>query len=211
MTFSGDPKKDHSSQAYCRPRYGEKRRQPLTCHRRSADKNAGNAACARADALIQHLAPLRGQPLGIVEPARHVVGIENDRSGDDRPGEWAAAGLVAAGDRPDAALERRPLAPERRAQNLFVEWQTGRRGSIATHAAMMTTGRRDPQRSTAISENCGENVARAERSETGAHADSIGGRFKPRGTDDSQSRFAAAARNPRFKPCRHGASQPCPC
>ena len=78
-----------------------------------------------------------------VEPAWHIVGIENDGGGDDRPGQRPAPSLIAACHRPDAALERGTLAPERRPEDFFIERQACDSGSIATHAAMMTTRRTD--------------------------------------------------------------------
>src|SRR6185295_5877851 len=64
------------------------------------------ATCARAQMRSYRTSPLRREPLRIVEPARHIVRIENDRGGHDRPSERTTAGFVATGDRPDAALER---------------------------------------------------------------------------------------------------------
>ena len=56
---------------------------------------------AGADLLVELLALLGVELLGIVEPARDALGIENDGGGDHRAGERSPARLVAAGDRPD--------------------------------------------------------------------------------------------------------------
>ena len=48
-------------------------------------------------------------------------------------GERAAAGLIAAGNRPHPALERGALAAEGRPHDLLDKRQTRRCGSIATH------------------------------------------------------------------------------
>ena len=94
---------------------------------------SATATCARAQMRSYSTSRRSGVSLfEVVEAARHVVRIENDRGGDDRPGERTAAGLVAAGDRPDATLERRAFAAERRPENLLVQRQA--RGlSGATH------------------------------------------------------------------------------
>ena len=68
----------------------------------------------RADLLEQFLAALGGQPLGIVEALRNALGIEHHGGGHHRPGQRPAPGLVAAGDRPDAALHQRALAAKAR-------------------------------------------------------------------------------------------------
>ncbi|GEO85075.1 hypothetical protein GCM10007920_43850 [Ciceribacter naphthalenivorans] len=47
-----------------------------------------------------------GQFLGIVEPGRDIVRIENDGGGHNRPGKRTSSGLVSAGDRKKAALGR---------------------------------------------------------------------------------------------------------
>ena len=49
--------------------------------------------------------------------------IEHHRGGDDRPRQEVPARLVTAGDRKHAAIERAPLAPERRAQRGFLQRQ----------------------------------------------------------------------------------------
>ena len=69
----------------------------------------------------------RVELLGIVEPARDALGIEDDRRRHHRAGERPPARLVAAGDRKDALGERAPLAPEARAQDRLVERQALRR------------------------------------------------------------------------------------
>ncbi len=55
---------------------------------------------------------LRRRALGIVDAARDAVGVEDHGRSHHRAGEWPAAGFVAAGDRPDAALDQRALAAE---------------------------------------------------------------------------------------------------
>lgn len=70
--------------------------------------------------------------LGIVEPARHALGVENDRGGDDRTGKRPPARLVAAGDRPHPALYRRALATEGRTDVLLAERQANGLGGSAT-------------------------------------------------------------------------------
>src|SRR5262249_54300194 len=57
------------------------------------------------------------------EPARHALGVENDGRGHHRAGERSPPGLVAARDRPDAALERGALAAEGRTDVLLAERQ----------------------------------------------------------------------------------------
>ena len=69
---------------------------------------------SRADLLEQFLAPLRGQPLGIVDALRDPLGIEHHGRGHHRTRQRTAAGLVAAGHRPDAALDQRALAAKAR-------------------------------------------------------------------------------------------------
>ena len=73
--------------------------------------------------------------LGIVKPARHPLGIEDHGGGDDRTRERPAAGLVATGHRPDAAIKGVALARERRAEDLFAERQAGGSCSVETHRA----------------------------------------------------------------------------
>src|SRR5262249_60799307 len=85
------------------------------------------------------------EPFRVVEPARHIVRVEDDRCSNARPGERPTARLVAAGDRPNAALERRTLAAEGRPKNFLLQRQAGGLCG-ATHAAMLTTTRRPPQR-----------------------------------------------------------------
>ena len=81
----------------------------------------------RADPGMQLLARFGIKLLGIINAARNARGIENDGRCNDRAGERSPARLVASGDRPDAALERRPLAPEGRAQHLLRKRQPWRR------------------------------------------------------------------------------------
>ena len=52
---------------------------------------------------------LRGKFLRIVEPHNAAFGIENDRGGEDRAKERAAAGLIKTGDAHPAELSRRSL------------------------------------------------------------------------------------------------------
>src|SRR5262249_29414732 len=98
---------------------------------RHGDRHLG----AGADPGVELLAGLVVELLGVVEPARHALGVEDDGSGHHRTGEGAAPGLVAAGDRPDAALERAPLAAEGRTDVLLLpERKTGdANGGGSTH------------------------------------------------------------------------------
>ena len=68
----------------------------------------------RANLLEQFLAALRRQPLRIVDAFGDSLGIEHHGGGHHRAGQRTAPGLVAAGDRPDAALDQRALAPKAR-------------------------------------------------------------------------------------------------
>ena len=54
------------------------------------------------------------QPLGIVDPLRNALRVEHHRGGHHRAGQRTAPGLVAAGHRPDAALDQRALASKAR-------------------------------------------------------------------------------------------------
>src|SRR5262245_45585625 len=72
---------------------------------------------------VQLFARLGIELLGIIESARHALGVEHDRSSHYRAGERAPARLVAAGDRPDAALHRGALAAKGRADVLLAERQ----------------------------------------------------------------------------------------
>ena len=58
-----------------------------------------------------------------------------------------------------ATLERGALAAEGRPRDLLVERQAGHDGCIATHAAMMTMPRHDPQRGIAMPGDCGDGKA----------------------------------------------------
>ena len=87
--------------------------------RREGDRDLG----VGANPGVELFARLGIELLGIVEPARHALGIENDRRGDDRTGKRSPARLVAARDRPDAALDRRALAAEGRTDVLLAERQ----------------------------------------------------------------------------------------
>ena len=68
----------------------------------------------RADLLEQFLAALGGQPLGIVDALGDSLRVEHHGGGHHRPRQRTAPGLVAAGHRPDAALDQRALAPKAR-------------------------------------------------------------------------------------------------
>src|SRR5262249_50860098 len=102
---------------------------------------------AGADPDVELLARLVIELLRVVEPARHALGIEDDRRGHHRAGEWPPPRLVTARDRPDAALKRRALAPEGRTDVLLPERQAhganggtiGFRsiGCCPTHGAMV--------------------------------------------------------------------------
>src|SRR5262249_45504514 len=97
---------------------------------------------AGADSGVQLFARLGIQPFRVVEAARHALGVENDGGGHDRAGERAPARLVAAGDRPDTALQRRPLASEGRSNGLLAERQgedSAPSGVCAAHGAMVRT------------------------------------------------------------------------
>ena len=87
-----------------------------------------------ADFLVQSFALRRAELLGIVEAARDVARIEDDRRRHHRAGERSPTRLVAAGDREDAFVERAPLAPESRAQHGLIERQALREG-FAGHDA----------------------------------------------------------------------------
>ena len=67
-----------------------------------------------ADFLEQFLAALRRQPLGIVDAFRNSLGVEHDGRRHHRTRQRTAPGLVAAGHRPDAALDQRALAAKAR-------------------------------------------------------------------------------------------------
>ena len=86
---------------------------------RRADADTGGAAIdAPPQRAVAGLALLDAQHLRIVEPVaqrfREAARIENHRSGDHRPGERPAPGLVDAADQPRAApldLEIRHPSP----------------------------------------------------------------------------------------------------
>src|SRR5215469_9701514 len=103
---------------------------------------------ARTNLSVQLFARLGVELLGIVESARHALGVEHDRGGDDRAGERAPARFVAASDRPHAALHRGALAAEGRTDVRLAERQPhdadcrgasgdGASGCRATHGAMV--------------------------------------------------------------------------
>ncbi len=71
----------------------------------------------RANLLEQFLAAFGGQPLGIVDTFRNPLGIEHHGRGDHRARQRTSPGLVAAGHRPDAALDQRALAAKARRRN----------------------------------------------------------------------------------------------
>ena len=71
--------------------------------------------CAVAQILSKSLSRSSAvRRFGIVDAARNAVGIENHRGRHHRTGQRPAAGLVAARNRPDAALDQRALAAEAR-------------------------------------------------------------------------------------------------
>src|SRR5216683_2962534 len=103
------------------------RSQPSTKTRRG---RVGSARTARAgaDLPIELLARFRGELLGIVEPAGNARRIEDDRGGDDRPGERSPPRLVAARDRRDAAVDGAALPAERRTDSRLEQRQPRRGG-----------------------------------------------------------------------------------
>ena len=68
----------------------------------------------RADLLEQFLAALGGQPLGIVDTLGDSLRVQHHGGGHHRTRQRPASGLVAAGHRPDAALDQPPLAAKAR-------------------------------------------------------------------------------------------------
>src|SRR4029078_13717499 len=74
---------------------------------------------AGANPGIELLSRLRIQLFGVIEAARHALGIENDRRRDNRTGKRPPARLVATCTRLDEEFERRPLATKGRATALF--------------------------------------------------------------------------------------------
>ena len=92
---------------------------------------------AGADLPIELLARFRGELLGIVEPARNARRIEDDRGGDDRPGERSPPRLVAARDRRDAAVDGAALPAERRTDISFRQRQARRGRTVPTHGPML--------------------------------------------------------------------------
>ncbi len=68
----------------------------------------------RADLLEQFLAALGRQPLGIVDALGNSLRVQHDGGRHHRARQRTAPGLVAAGHRPDAALDQRPLAAKAR-------------------------------------------------------------------------------------------------
>ena len=67
-----------------------------------------------ANFLEQFLAALGRQPLGIVDAFGDPLGVEHDGRRHHRTCQRPAPGLVAAGHRPDAALDQRPFAAKAR-------------------------------------------------------------------------------------------------
>ena len=98
---------------------------------RDGGAKATATSARRANPGVELFARLGIELLRIVEPARHALGIENDRRGNDRAGERPPASLVAARDRPDAALDGSALAPEGRTDVLLPERQAGDDGAAA--------------------------------------------------------------------------------
>ena len=98
---------------------------------------------AGADLCVELLALLAVELLGIVEAARNPAGIEDHGGGDHRTRQRAPARLVAARDRPHAALHRRALAAEGRADVILSQRQAlgtndlGPGSGSTTHAAMV--------------------------------------------------------------------------
>jgi hypothetical protein len=81
---------------------------------------AGDAkATAKEDVAL-----IRRQPLGIVDAFGYPLGVEHDGGGHHRSRQRPAAGFVAAGHRPDAALDQRALAPKarRRRRDHALRW-----------------------------------------------------------------------------------------
>src|SRR4030095_9754142 len=64
--------------------------------------------------LEQFLAFFRSEALGIVDASGNPVRIKNDGCRHHRARQRTAARLVAASNRPDAALDQRALAPKAR-------------------------------------------------------------------------------------------------
>ena len=81
---------------------------------------------AGADFRVKTLPRRRIKLLGIIEAARDALGIEDDGRSHHRSGEWPPSRLIAAGDRPYAALQRRPLAAKTRAERSLPQRQAGR-------------------------------------------------------------------------------------
>src|SRR5205085_11233139 len=65
-----------------------------------------------ANFCVQLFARLRIELFGVIKSARHALGIEHARGGNDRTGERPPARFVATRDRPPTAFERRALAAE---------------------------------------------------------------------------------------------------
>src|SRR6266508_3426437 len=97
---------------------------------------------------VQLLARFGVELFRIIEPARHALGVEHDRGGNDRTGKRSPARFVAARDRPHPAFDCGALAAEGRADDLFAERQTYNanflgasgncaRGYRAAHGAMV--------------------------------------------------------------------------
>src|SRR5262249_20735613 len=103
---------------------------------------------ARTNLGVQLFARLGIELFGIIESARHALGVEHDRGSHDWAGERAPPRFVATGHRPDAALDRGALAAEGRTDVLLTERQAhdadgcgaagdGAGGYRATHGAMV--------------------------------------------------------------------------
>ena len=110
-----------------------------------------------ANPPVELLALRRRQLLGIVEPARDALGVEHDGGGDHRAGQRPAPRLVAAGNRPQPAVERGAFAPECRAHVAVVKRQAGIRFVCgATHRPRSCAPGAQVNRRPAAAENGGE-------------------------------------------------------
>jgi len=103
---------------------------------RARDVKATREGRRRANFLEQLLAPFSRQALGVVDALGNSLGVEDDGGRDNGTCQGPATGLVAARDRPDAALERITLARKGRANVVVAERQAGGgAGGGATHRA----------------------------------------------------------------------------
>ena len=76
---------------------------------------------------------IRSKFFRIVEPNNAALGVENDRGGDDRAEERAAAGLIETGDAHPAELSRRSLETGR-AETAHCAEILARRGQSYCHS-----------------------------------------------------------------------------